>query len=208
MEREAGILKDALMATLRTPAAAESCDLVDDFETVVREHQKRIYRVLLFLVRDPDEADTLTQECFLRAYRRGASFRREAKLSTWLIRIAVNLARDQLRSRRRKFWRRILRGKETATIPIVDRRSTPEGALLVQEKLSAVWTAVESLPLRQRTVFTLRFGEEMTLGEIGEVLQTSQGAVKAHLSCATHAVRKALSRRDPHCAGIAGESRG
>ena len=197
MKHEAGILKDAVMATIRAPAAAERSVLEEDFETVVREHQKRIYRILLFLLRDPDEADTLTQECFLRACARRKAFRGEARVSTWLIRIAINLAQDQLRSRRRNFWRCLLRGKNTEAMPVIDRRITPEDAVLAREQVEAVWTAVESLPLQQRTVFTLRFGEEMPLPEIAQALGRHQGTVKAHLSSAIRTVRRALNGRRP-----------
>jgi RNA polymerase sigma-70 factor (ECF subfamily) len=75
---------------------------------LVRLHQRRIYRVLLAIVRDPDAADTLTQECFLRAYEKRASFRGEAKVETWLVRIAMNLARDHAKNRRQSFWRRLV----------------------------------------------------------------------------------------------------
>ena len=69
-----------------------------DFNQLVQTHQRRVYRVLLSLLRDPDAADTLTQECFLRAYERRAQFRGESPVQAWLLRIAVNLARDYHRT--------------------------------------------------------------------------------------------------------------
>ena len=80
---------------------------LDDFTPLVQAHQQRIYRVLLGMVRDPDAAETLTQECFLKAYQKRASFRGEASVGVWLLKIAVNLARDHRRSRLREFWDRI-----------------------------------------------------------------------------------------------------
>ena len=62
---------------------------LDDFTPLVRSHQRRIYRALLGMVRDPDAAETLTQECFLKAYQRRASFRGEASVGVWLLKIAV-----------------------------------------------------------------------------------------------------------------------
>ncbi|HEV8383868.1 MAG TPA: sigma factor, partial [Candidatus Acidoferrales bacterium] len=76
----------------------------EDFDEIVREHQQRIFRFLRSLLRDSDAADTLTQECFLRAYRKRASFRGEASVATWLTRIAINLATDYRRNRRCAFW--------------------------------------------------------------------------------------------------------
>lgn len=74
---------------------------LDDFTPLVQSHQQRIYRVLLGMVRDTDAAQTLTQECFLKAYQKRTSFRGEASVGVWLLRIAVNLARDHRRSRLR-----------------------------------------------------------------------------------------------------------
>lgn len=166
----------------------------EDFESIVREHQRRIYRILFSLLRDPDEADSLTQECFLRAFSRRAGFRGEAGPGTWLVRIAINLAQDQLKSRRASFWRRLRRGLEWNKQAPADRRRTPEAAMLVQERVAAVWAAVERLPVRQRTVFTLRFAEDMALHEIADAMKLREGTVKAHLSSATNAVRRELAR--------------
>jgi RNA polymerase sigma-70 factor (ECF subfamily) len=69
----------------------------EDFEWMVLQHHKQIYRVLLFLLRDADAAETLTQECFLKAFKRHKSFRGESSLATWLVAIAINLARDHRR---------------------------------------------------------------------------------------------------------------
>jgi len=66
----------------------------DDFGEIVQLNQRRIYRLLLSMTRNPDTAETLTQECFLRAFEKRGSFRAEANVSTWLYRIAVNLARE------------------------------------------------------------------------------------------------------------------
>jgi RNA polymerase sigma-70 factor (ECF subfamily) len=188
-------VKNVLVATTRAPATSKAQALTDDFDTIVREHQKRIYRILFFLLRDQDEADALTQECFLRAYSRRASFRGDAKPGTWLVRIAINLAQDQLRSRRRRFWQRLLRGKRTEVGDLADSRVSPEQEFLDRERVGAVWAAVESLPVRQRAIFTLRFAEEMPLGEIAETMSLREGTVKAHLSSAIKAVKRELCRR-------------
>ena len=80
----------------------------EDFDRLVRLHQRRIYRVLLSVLRDAEAADTLTQECFLRAYQKRQGFRGDSAVGTWLVRIALNLARDHQKSRRQSFWRRLM----------------------------------------------------------------------------------------------------
>src|SRR6476646_681693 len=88
-------------------AAAQNIT-AEDFDAIVRRHQRRVHRFLLMLLRDPEEADNLTQECFLRAYQSRSSFRGESNLETWLLRIAANLARDHARNRKAGFWKRVL----------------------------------------------------------------------------------------------------
>lgn len=185
-------MKNGLMTITRAPAETDRRMLSDDFETVVREHQRQIYRILCLLLHNRDEADTLTQECFLRAYARRNDFRGEAAVGTWLVRIAVNLAQDQIKSRRSSFWRRLLRGKNTEAQAVADRRHSQEDAVLASERTATIWAAVERLSLRQRAVFTLRFAEEMPLREIARVMKLRQGTVKAHLWAAIHAVRRVM----------------
>src|SRR6202046_93293 len=87
---------------------ALSTEVVQDFDTVASEHRPRIFRFMLASVRDRESAENLTQECFIRAYRARDQFRGAASISTWLLQIAVNLARDHESSGRLKFWRRAL----------------------------------------------------------------------------------------------------
>ena len=167
-----------------------------DFDLLVRQHQQRIYRVLVGLVRDPDLADNLTQDCFVRAYERRASFRGEAKVSTWLISIAINLARDHARNRRAGFWRKLFAAPaeetEAALETAPDLSASPERSVLAREALDQVWNIVGELPQRQREAFLLRFADEMPLEEIAAALGTEVGTVKAHLFRAVATVRKRM----------------
>ena len=192
------------MATLGR-AAAESVPL--DFDLVVRQHQQRIYRVLLGLVRDPDMADNLTQDCLVRAYQKRASFRGESSVSTWLISIAINLARDQGRNRSAGFWRRLFAAPaeqtEAALATAADLGASPERSLMARQELGRVWEIVDELPARQREVFLLRFAEELPLEEIALALGMETGTVKAHLFRAVGTVRKRM--RKPYGLGTSTE---
>ena len=186
-------------------AAAESTPL--DFDLVVRQHQRRIYRVLLGMVRDPELADNLTQDCFVRAYEKRASFRGESSVSTWLISIAINLARDQDRNRRAGFWRRLFavpaEQTEAALATAADLGASPERTLMARQELGRVWEIVDELPARQREVFLLRFAEELPLEEIALALGMETGTVKAHLFRAVGTVRKRM--RKPYGLGTSTE---
>ena len=169
----------------------------EDFDRLVRLHQRRIYRMLFSLLRDQDVADTLTQECFLRAYQKRATFRGEASVETWLIRIAVNLARDHVRNRRWAFWRNLVRAAplaqaETPTQEASDPSPSPERVMLAREQLAAVGSILERLSPQQRSAFALRFFEEMSLEEIAQAMKLEVGTVKAHLFRAVGTVRKKL----------------
>lgn len=163
----------------------------EDFEWMVLQHQKQIYRVLFFLLKDADAAETLTQECFLRAFKRHSSFRGESSLTTWLIAIAVNLAHDHNRNRRWAFWRRLARTDRIESMPMPDAGRSPEQILADKESIDVVQSAVNNLPERQKTVFLLRFVEEMSLESIAEVMDLEVGTVKTHLFRAVNAVRRA-----------------
>lgn len=177
----------------------------EEFDEIVRRHQQRIYRVLFGLLRDPEAADTLTQECFLRAYRNRQSFRGESSVGTWLVRIAVNLATDHARNRRNSFWKRLFEGagdkdtSDVARIPdLPDPRASPERQFAARQELETVWSVVDGLPAQQQAAFVLRFAEEMTLEEIAQALAVEVGTVKSHLARALGAVRKRLKENRPH----------
>ena len=182
---ETTLARPALASEARAPGIAP-----EDFDALVREHQRRIYRVLLLVVRDPDAADTLTQECFLRAFERRATFRGEARLDTWLLAIAVNLGRDHEKNRRRAFWRRLVRGNDAAAGEVPDGGVSAERRLMAREELAAVCSALCGLSPNQRTAFVLRFGEEMPLEEIALAMGIEIGTVKSHLARAVAVVRR------------------
>jgi RNA polymerase sigma-70 factor, ECF subfamily len=189
-DRLDGTLNPAGIATQALTKGLEH----EEFDDLVRDHQQKIFRVVMALVRDSDLASNITQDCFVRAYEKRTSFRGDASVSTWLTRIAVNLVRDHARNRRQAFWKKLFQrleddSVESAAETVRDARSTPDRQFLAKEELSAVWSAVAELSPQQREVFVLRFSEEMSLEEIAQVLDIKLGTVKAHLSRAVAAVR-------------------
>jgi RNA polymerase sigma-70 factor, ECF subfamily len=171
---------------------------LDDFDSLVRQHRPRIFRFLLASLRDRDAAENLTQDCFVRAYKARDQFRGRSSLSTWLMHIAANLVRDHETNSRLKFWKRRLRSDLDLTeisdwIP--DRQKSPEALALAKEQVDTIWRVAASLSERQRTVFLLRFVEDMDLLEIAAVTGLKEGTVKAHLFRGVQAVRLGLERR-------------
>jgi RNA polymerase sigma-70 factor (ECF subfamily) len=167
----------------------------EDFSKIVEQHRQQIFRFLLASTRDVDLAETLTQECFMKAHRNWASFRGESSAMTWLMRIAINLQKDNWRNRRLQFWRQTQTNSVDADeasqwLPSGER--TAEQQLLAQEQVKAVWRVVEKLSARQKSVFLLRYVEEMELSEIAVAMGLSEGTVKAHLSRAVTRVREEM----------------
>lgn len=187
------------MPTLRSLVTMPSDDAARDldataFDAIVRRHQHRLYRLVLGLVRDPDEAESLTQDVFVAAFQHRESFRGEASVGTWLASIAINRVRDRERSRRWQFWRGLARGTTDDGARGVDE--VPDGApdparvLAARQDVRAVGDVVARLPVRQRAAFMLRYVEEQSLEEIAAALGCEVGTVKSHLARAVAAVRR------------------
>ena len=173
------------------PSAAAATPF-DDLDSVVAAHQKRIFRFLLSSLREPDLAHTLTQETFLRAWTTRNAFRGECSVATWLTRIALNLLRDHTRTQRFRFWRRVFTSAVDATeiaafLPHPD--SSLDSRLIASEQMALIWQTVTKLSERQRSVFLLRFVDEMELPEIASATGLPLSTVKSHLYRALAAIR-------------------
>ena len=175
---------------------ADVAALTRDFEAVVRLYRPKVFRFALASLRDLDAAETVTQDCFLRAYQARDRFRRDCSMHTWLMQIAVNLIRDHQRSRRMQFWRRAGRTATPADVAahaVADRQASPETLALLRERVAAIWSAAQRLPEKQRMVFLLRFVEDLDLLEIAAATGMKEGTVKTHLFRAVRAVRERLA---------------
>ena len=170
---------------------------LEDVNTLCATYRSRIYRYALLSLRDPDLAENVTQDCFLKAFRAREEFRGDCSIATWLTRIATNLIRDATRSRKFQFWK-AANSTAVEVGAIADRlRSpglSPETSLVVREELLKVWDSVDALPGKQRSVFLLRFVEGMELPEIATAMGLHVGTVKSHLHRALVAVRKTMEK--------------
>jgi RNA polymerase sigma-70 factor (ECF subfamily) len=188
---------DTILATSLSARLTEKAEEIsaERFDEIMRRHQRRVYRVIFLLVRDRDIADTLTQECFLRAFVKRSTFRGECRVETWLLRIAVNLVRDHAKNRRTSFWKKLV-GLEEKEEKTDEPRQFPalepsaERRLLAREELEGVWNALSCLSSQQRAIFFLRYEEEMSLAQIAGVLDVKVGSVKSQLARVTEKLRE------------------
>ena len=170
----------------------------DAFEQLVRSYDQSVLRLAMNLLRSPEDARDVYQEAFLRVYRNIHTFRFDCSFHTWLYRIVTNICLDHLR--KRKVRREESSVVETSDGP-VDRmdsfeeegsHSDPERTLWNRQLGNRIDAALGDLTPRERTVFELRHYQGLRLRTIGEMLGTSEEAVKNCLFRATQKMRSAL----------------
>lgn len=167
-----------------------------DFGAWMHAEQKRVFLLCYRLLRERDEADTATQEVFLKVYRAlsrpGAGDIEDP--ARWLTRITVNTCLDRLRSRRWQFWRRRPHQEDEAAILALAASSAPsaEDEVFAGEITERLSEALGKLSLRQRSVFVLKHYEDRSLEEIAAILKLETGTVKAHMARAVARLRLEL----------------
>ncbi len=171
---------------------------LDDIDHLVRTYRARLLRFVVSNAGDMDLAETVVQDCFLKAYNARASFRGECSVQTWLTGIALNLLRDKQRTKRFQFWKRsqstAVDVMEIAAV-LSDRQTSAEKRLIAEEQTRKVAYFLETLSFNQRTIFVMRFQEEMGLAEIAKAMNMSLATAKTHLHRAVKAVRERLGGR-------------
>jgi RNA polymerase sigma-70 factor, ECF subfamily len=168
---------------------------LDDIDALVKAYRARLLRFVTYSTGDLDLAETITQDTLLRAYNGRDKFRGECTVNTWLTGIAVNVIRDHLRTERYKFWKQVkstaLDVNEMASFIAADGLN-PEGQVLAKEKVKQLARILETLSYNQRTIFLLKFSEELSVDEICKALGMSMKTVRTHLHRALKAVRSQL----------------
>lgn len=179
-----------------TQRSAAETDCVEwDFSRIAQSHWPIIFRFLASSLKDAELAETLTQECFLRACRHWASFRGHSTPGTWLMRIAVNLRKDHWRDRRAQFWRQAQKNSVDLDLAhdwLASAESPLEERLDARRRVARLWRVMNRLSAREKEVFRLRFVEEMKIPEISTHTGLKLGAVKVYLARSLRKVRSEL----------------
>jgi RNA polymerase sigma-70 factor (ECF subfamily) len=168
---------------------------LDDIDALDRVYRFRLLRFVAYSTGDQDLAETIVQDCLLKAYNSRDSFRGDRSVYTWLAHIATNLVRDSQRSRKFQFWRKVQRTapdlSEVSSL-LSSPQSSAESQMLARERAQQVSAALETLSVNQRTIFLMRFIEEMDIQEICQATGMQVSTVKTHLHRAVKAVRLKL----------------
>jgi RNA polymerase sigma-70 factor (ECF subfamily) len=169
------------------------------FELLLRKYRAPLVNFLYRMVRDMASAEDLAQEVFLRVYRARKDYTASAKFTTWMFRIATNLA---LNSRRDGRYRQMeisidqsadAQGEEHANFEVADRQPSVEHELIARDRAALIRDAVEALPEKQRAAVLLHKYQEMDYDEIAAVLQCSESALKSLLFRAYETLRIELA---------------
>jgi len=165
------------------------------FRYLVDQYQDKVYNTCISFVKNPDDADDLTQEVFLEVYNSIHKFRLESKLSTWIYRISVNKSLEYLRKMKRKkrFGFLFAIDFERNQRDNVELELNHPGILAEnKEKAAILYRAIEKLPENQRIAFTLHKLEDLSYDQISEIMNKSLSSVESIMHRAKLNLRKEL----------------
>lgn len=165
------------------------------FDVLVRKYQFKIIKLVSRYVQDPDSAQDVSQEAFIKAYRGLGHFRGESAFYTWLYRIAINTAKNYLMSQGRRASELEVDAQEAEFFEgesALKEYATPERQLLTDEIERTVRKAIEGLPEDLRTAITLREIEGMSYEEIAEAMECPIGTVRSRIFRAREAIDRDL----------------
>ncbi len=161
------------------------------FETVVRQYSEQLYWQVRRIVLTHDDANDVLQNAFIKAWQALDNFHGEAKLLTWLSRIAINESLDFMRRQKNL----TLVSADDANLGVADRLMADD-YFDGDETQAQLQEAIASLPDVQRTVFQLRYYDEMKYSDISRLLDTSEGALKASYHIAVKKIKEFFHSRD------------
>jgi RNA polymerase sigma-70 factor (ECF subfamily) len=188
---EAGGLSDA-QVMLRVKEGDESA-----FDYLVQKYRRPMVNFMYRMAHNAAAAEDLAQEVFLRAYRSRANYEASAKFTTWLYRIATNLAINHARDTRHERPDTMVSldepDQETGTtLDIADKSLSAEEHIVRRERLRAIRQKVQALPERQRMAVVMHKYQQMDYKQIAEVLKLSESATKSLLFRAYETLREQL----------------
>ncbi|MCL1826372.1 MAG: RNA polymerase sigma factor RpoE [Betaproteobacteria bacterium] len=166
------------------------------FGLLVSKYQRKLYRLLARLVRDPAEVEDLTQETFIKAYRALGAFRGESAFYTWLYRIGINTAKNYIAAQTRRVP--VLGGMDTgemegaAGAERLSDLDTPERQLMTRQIALTVEEAMSGLPDELREAIALRELEGLSYEDIANVMNCPVGTVRSRIFRAREAIAARL----------------
>ena len=168
-------------------------DKEQGFQALFNVYSQKIYNTIIHLVRDVQEAEELTQDCFMTIYDKIEGFNGQSKLSTWIYRISVNKSLDLIKSNKRKFRLQKIQSIFTDKPINVPSYNHP-GIIAEQKELSQhLFRALATLPAKQQVAYTLSKIEGRSNKEVSNILDTTVSSVESLLIRAKANLKKELA---------------
>jgi RNA polymerase sigma-70 factor, ECF subfamily len=195
---QAPLSKDSHLAAeiKRLVAVGERDAARERYGELVASQQRRAVRIAYQYLRDAHDADEAVQDAFVKVFTHIISYREDLPFEVWFTRILVNACLDlrKSRSRRLRWAVPMSTTSEIAPAEPATPDPSPEQRLVSRERAAEITTAVDALPDRQRTVFTLCHVAEQTTAEVSQALGLSEATVRVHLFRAVRKLRRVLDR--------------
>ncbi len=167
------------------------------YRGLVEKYQGRVYSMVYGMIRNREDARDIAQDAFIKAFRNLSSFRLESSFYTWLYRIAMNLAIDHTRKRKRReasgFDESIASRDETGSVAEIHHGDSPRRQLERKQLFAQIMEAMDKLPGDQKQVILLRELEGLSYKEIAEVMDVPEGTVMSRLFYARKKLQKLLT---------------
>ena len=166
------------------------------FHELVETHKQRVFALAYNFTGNVQDAEDLSQEAFIKAFRGIGAFRGEAQLSSWLHRIVINLALNRRRKKalsEMELWENFEGDEQHRALTNEAPEYNPESMTEARFMRAHLRAALAKLSAQQRTIFVLRHDSDMPLQQIGAVLKLSEGTVKSQLFRALRKLQKQLS---------------
>ncbi|MBV5314698.1 MAG: RNA polymerase sigma factor [Prolixibacteraceae bacterium] len=170
------------------------------FQILVETYQRMVVNTCLGIVHSKDDAEDLAQDVFMEIFRTAENFRGDAKLSTWLYRIATNRSLNHIRNNKRKrFFQSIEEtftgGRNRPSEISENRADQPDQNITDQQRSDLLHRAIDRLPEKQRIAFTLNKYEELPYQQIAEIMEISLASVESLI----HRAKKNLQEQLLDC---------
>lgn len=161
-----------------------------DFEQLIKKYQANVFRTVMGLLHNKEDAEEITQDVFLKVYDSLPSFNQKAALSTWIYRITINTSLNYLKRKKkiRLFF------NLSALLGLASKEKQSETIITEKEEKEAIRKAIQELPEKQKLAFVLTKYEELSQRQVADILEISEGAVEQLVIRARNNLRKKLEK--------------
>ena len=188
-----------LDSTEKTLVELSSKGDVEAFETLIRSHQKKVYNIILRMTKNPEDAQELSQDTFVRAFTAIKKFRGESSFSTWLYRIAMNVSTDFLRKRNKSIVISMDQGavgsENDQPLQLQEEGPGPDELSERNQLKVLVRNAMDSLSAEHRQVLILRDLMDVSYKDIASTLRLSEGTIKSRINRARYGLKQVILQR-------------